>query len=337
MAIDLHSPRSIRFPDSDTSESFPRARRDTAFVSRPFFLRLTEVLRRVADLLNRCRSMQERSTRHERTWGVPKLFFADGAAQAEWRAKQGPAALFPEPFIGSLTASFPKFADAWDRLPDLLDDALSHLAESIDVRRMARAVPGLCDAALGVPQVGELAGILGLREEEVWLVIHPAARAGFRVVLEGVADVAQLHVLLADRLTGDPSRGYLAGRRPNADALAACQDTAPNEGVVATGRFQFYRPEALRANGTLPRGFEGASTWFWGRETLDTVPQQNGERILLIGEPVLPTTWEVTRRFSRIAAEAKMVDVLTAGEVETWLRARSPKYRPSSLPVQRAA
>ena len=335
MSIKLFPSRSTRFQTDETSP--PQSRPDLAFLARPLFQRLTEVLRSVATLLHECRKMENRMTRHERSWSVPKLFFADRTAQKDWQSKQVMQATFPEPFVSLLATSFPKLIDAWNRLPDLLDDALSLLAESVDVRRMSRAVPGFQDAALAVPQAHELAGILKMPEEEIWLVIHPTARAGFRVAIEGVADVAQLHILLAEQLSGDPARGYLAGRRPHSDVLDACKLSVPTEGVLATSRFQFYRPEALRSDGTLPVGFGGSSDWYWGHETLDVVPRQNGERVLLIGEPLLPKKWEVTRRYSRIAAEAKLIDVLKPIEVENWLRTRCSAYRPSSIPMKRAA
>ena len=302
MAIGLFSPPSIRTAADDTPISIPRVSGDMAYAARPLFLRLTETLLSVGKLLGECRAMEERATRHDREWGVPKLFFADGAAQSNWNTKRVPPQEFPQPYVSLLANALPKLADAWNRLPELLDDALALLAESLDVRRMARAVPGLRKAAAQVPQAAELAGVLALPEEEVWLVVHPAARAGYRVTLEGVADIAQLHVLLTDILTGDPARGYLIGRRPGGESVAACRETEWTEGIEATARFQFYRPEALRADGTLPEGFAGSDRWYWGHELLGTVPSEHGERILLIGEPVLPKAWEVTRRFSRIAA-----------------------------------
>ncbi len=331
MAIELFEPRSKRTGRED-SLSQP----DLAFAARPLFLRSGETLRRVAKLLGECRAMQHRATRHARAWGVPALFYADRAAEAERLAKRAEPAAFPEPFLSRLASSLPDLHSAWDRLPDLLDDALS-LCGSIDVRRMARAVPGLRDAANAVPQTAEFAGILGLIEEEVWLVIHPAARAGFRVVVEGVADIDQLHVLLAEQLTGDPSRGFLAGRRPDSEVVEACQETGRIEGLTATSRFQFYRTEALQSDGTLPAGYDGSPHWYWGRESLGAVTQQHGERILLISDPVFPLSWDVTRRYSRVRAEADVVEVLSTVEVECWLRARCPQYRPSILPIARAA
>ena len=326
MAIGLFSPTQFRVGIDDTRIARPGVRPDLAFAARPLFLRLTATLKQVAKLLGECRRMRDRATRHGRAWGVPALFFADAAAQREWRAERIPAQEFPLPYVELLADAFPKLAEAWERLPDLLDDALALLAESLDIRRMARAVPGLRAAAQSVPQAAEMAGVLAMPEEEVWLVIHPAARAGYRVVLEGVADVAQLHVLLADALVGDPGRGYLSGRRPAEDVLDACRDTVWTEGLEAAARFQFYRPEALRPDGTLPEGFAGSDHWYWGPESLGTVPQDKGERILLIGDPVLPKSWEVSRRFSRIAARADLREVLTGAEIDRWLRSRCPEF-----------
>lgn len=302
MSTDLLSIHSIPRGYED-----PRLQSDLAFAARPLFRRLANDLRSVGLLLDGCETMRERATRHARKWGVPKLFFAERKAQSEWEAKRAAPATFPEPFVDLLSASFPKLAAAWDRLPDLLDDALTLTGESLDVRRMARAVPGLRAAAARVPQAAELAGILGMPEEEVWCVIHPAARLGLRFVLEGVADVAQLRILLA-------SRGPLKGHG-----------------------YQYYRPEALRPNGTLPQGFAGSGSWYWGREKLDAVPQQHGERILLLGDPVMLTTDELSRRFTRISPEIRLLEVLKMGEVETWLRARCPLYRPSIVQIGRAA
>ena len=322
MAIGLYSPQSVRTAADDTPLSSPSVRRDLAYAARPLFLRLTETLNRVAELLGECRKMEERATLRERRWGVPKLFFAETTAQREWAAEQVPQQIYPQPYLSLLANALPKLADAWHRLPDLLDDALALLAESLDVRRMARAVPGLRSAAAKVPQAAELAGVLALPEEEVWLVVHPSARAGYRVTLEGVADIAQLHVLLAESLTGDPARGYRSGRR------------AGTESIEAEVRFQFYRPEALRADGTLPDGFAGSDRWYWGHELLGSVPSEHGERILLIGEPVLPKAWEVKRRFSRIAARADVLEVLPRADVERWLQARCPQL---PAPVERSA
>ena len=336
MAVGLFSPQSVRISADDTPLSLPRVAADSAHAARPLFLRLTEALVRVAELLGECRKMEARATRHDRRWGVPALFFSDPAAEREWRASQAPKPVFPQPYLGSLAQARPKLAAAWSRLPDLLDDALALLADSIDVRRMARAIPGLRDAARAVPQAAELAGVLAMPEEEVWLVIHPAARAGYRVTLDGVADIAQLHVLLADALTGDPGDGYLSGRRPGDVALDACRETGWTEGVEATARFQFYRPEALRADGRLPVGFAGSDHWYWGTEALGCVPQENSERILVLGEPVLPKVWEVNRRHSRIAARAEVLEVLPRAEVERWLQARCPEFVAETVCLARA-
>lgn len=282
-----------------------RGSADLAFVASPLFVRLTETLQRVARLLGECEAMRERATRPARDWGVPKLFFADPAAQAEWGDKQAESAAFPEPFVSLLAGVFPRLAQAWEQLPDRLDDAVALLGESLDVRRMARAVPGLRAAAQSVPQAAALAGILALPEEEVWLVIHPAERTGVRVVLEGAADLEQFQSLLAER-------GLWAGRR-----------------------FQCYRPEALRPDGTLPVGLAGSSHWYWGREPLGDVHRVGGERVLLLGDPVLSAPAEP--RFHTVKAGLTRLESMERGSVEAWLRERCLHYRPAIRSSARAA
>src|SRR5437868_915455 len=93
------------------------------------------------------------------------------------------------PFARPTPGRPPQAAAAWDSLPDLTDDALTVLSACPLTRRVARAVPGLADAAAGLaadhPRARELVELLALPEDEVFLVVHPAARAGFRVTTRG--------------------------------------------------------------------------------------------------------------------------------------------------------
>ena len=132
-----------------------------------------------------------------------------------------------------------------------VDDLLTVLASSAEVRHTARAVPGLREAtqtlAAEHPKAQQIAAILAVPDDEVVRVIHPAARAGFQVLVRGVANVEQFHALLADAVTGDPAHGLLPGARPDPWVLAAYQDApALDEGLVAFTRFQFFRRPAKR-------------------------------------------------------------------------------------------
>ncbi|MFF4796382.1 hypothetical protein ACFY2M_43725, partial [Streptomyces sp. NPDC001276] len=59
--------------------------------------------------------------------------------------------------------------------------------------------------------VGALAAVL---DDEPLVVIDPRARRGYALTMSGIGDNGQLHILLADRLVGDPGQGLVARDRP---------------------------------------------------------------------------------------------------------------------------
>lgn len=167
-------------------------------------------------------------------------------------------------------------------------------------------------------------------------MIHPAARAGFRVRVQGVSDVGQFHVLLADAVTGSPSRGLLPGPLPPGDVLAAYRDGVADsdESPVAVPRFQMYRPDALRPDGTLPAGVVGAGEWLWPTQPLASVPRLDGERVVLLGEPVIRTGWAAERRLPRVPGELAVLEVMSAAAVGEWLAERTGVRAPAAVALR---
>lgn len=282
---------------------------DLAYSARPFFRKLVPELQFVARLLGECRRMRDRSTAQDRRWGIPSLFFADEVSETDRRKQEALAPQFPSPYVELLSGEFPAEFAIWERLPERLDDARSLLMESLDVRRMARAVPGLTEVLTRVPQAGELHSILSTPEDEVWLAINPAARVGLRFTVEGAAVLDELHDLLIDH-------------RPLTTRIG--------------GDFRLFPAAALLPSGMLPLVFEGSSRWYWGLEKLAAVPSVHGERILILGDPVVPRTPAGERSRPLLTPRLRPVQSLGMGEVETWLRGRCPQYRPSLLPLRRA-
>lgn len=280
----------------------PPPRSDLGYSTLTFFARLRDCLRSAA-----------RSLHAERS-GVPRLFFFDHDAQRE------------------LAAAKPAKPRIDPKVADLIADALTLLPASVEARRAARATDGLREAVAAVATVHkparELVGLLDVPDDQVVLAIHPAARAGVRVLIRGVADVNQLHVLLAD---------LLPGRRVDSRIVDAYldADTDPDAAVM-TARFQLFRPSALQPDGTLPRGFAGSDHWVWGEQSPAVLPQENGERVVLLGEPTFAAEWDVERKFPRLNAEVERVEALGRAEVERWLAARCPAFR-SGVPVRQAA
>jgi hypothetical protein len=227
---------------------------------------------------------------------------------------------FPEPYLTELAPKMPAAAKAWRQLPDLLDDALTLLPAAVAVRRMARAVDGLRAAAAEVadalPAAKELGELLAVPDDQVVLAIHPASRTAMRVVIRGVTEMNQLHVLLADAW---------GGPRVDSRLVDACRDACPDpDAEVFFARWQLFHPAALRADGTLPRGFGASDRWVWGDRSPAELPLEKGERVVLLGEPTYRPGWEVGRKFPRMNGELEVSERLSAAAVTEWLTKRCP-------------
>jgi hypothetical protein len=239
-------------------------------------------------------------------WKEPSFFFFDRRRQADLiSARTNPAV---DPFAGPAAA---------------ISTALPQLFASIEVRRVARAIDGLTEAAQALapacPPARDLADLLALPEDEVFLVLDPDRRAGFRLITCGVSDVGQFHVLLAGAVAGDPAAGFLPGPCMAARFVAACRDPHPatpgGVPLVVEARFQLFAPTALLPDEALPEGFGGCEHWLWPAMPLSAVPRIDGERVVLIGPPAFTMTWDVSRRFPALPAELRLIETLGPSRV----------------------
>jgi len=275
--LDRAAPAPVVRPSSR-----PASVPEPAYDARP---RLTELRDALAAMV---------SARTPGRWKEPPLFFFDHQRQAELEAARPPSSAEP-------------FAEVSNRIAA----ELPALCASVEVRRVARAIDGL-HAATGAlspvcPTARDLADLLVVPDDEVFLVLHPERRAGFRLVARGVVDVGQFHILMANALVG--------GQPMPERFVAACRDVNPatpaGVPMVAEARFQMYTPAALRPDGTLPAGFGGCEYWLWPAMALATVPRIGGERVMLLGPPAYSATWDVTRRFPAMPAELRVIETLS--------------------------
>lgn len=210
-----------------------------------------------------------------RGWKEAPVFFFDPARQAELDAARGP---------NPPAARHPLDARIAAELPGLV--------ASVAVRHAARAISGLREAAAELagrlPAAKDLADLLAVPDDEVVAVHVPGRGACVRVQVRGVADVAGLHAVLAD-LAPDLADD------PPADPGAA--------------RWQFYRPAAVAADGSLPEGFAGYAHWLWPAQPLATVARRGGERVVYAGPPAFPASLEVEERFPGLVAEGEVIGV----------------------------
>jgi hypothetical protein len=282
---------------------------DLAVTALPKLAAARDVLRTAARFRDAVRAAAASAPK----WAAPPaVFLADRFAPVR----------SPEPpgFVAVVARRYPVEAAAWDRLPDLAADLEADLTAA-DVRRAGRAVRGFREAVAGLaadsPAVARLAGLLAIPDDDIVLVIHPEAGAGWRIRPTGVADVAQFHVLLAAKVPAD----LPGGARPSPAAVAAYRAgrPAPLDPPEATPRFQLFRPQALGPNGRLPDGVSGCGDWLWGTRPLAAVPAVDGERVVLLGRPVVASGWDAVPKFPGVPAALDVIQELSAPEVDDWL------------------
>jgi hypothetical protein len=233
------------------------------------------------------------------------------------RAGEPPLFFFHHPTPPARPARPPEPPD----VADLLDDALTLVAGSADVRRAARAVPDLADRLARHADTSSrcraLAEALAVADDLAVTVLHPDAGLGWRVRLDGVGDLYQLHVLLADAVTGrGPNR--LPGRPPGR-LVDVYRDADAGPEDVGAARFQLFRPSAVRPDGTLPAGLAGVDHWLWGHERPADLPAVAGERVLLVADAPYPRAWPAGRRCPTVRGELRVDRPLAAGAVGEWL------------------
>ena len=240
-------------------------------------------------------------------WNEPALFFFHRERQAELEAAR-------------------TVATTVSPLARRIEREVAALEASVEARQAARGVPGLRDAAGAVPVAKPLAELLAIPDDESVLVIDPNRRTGFRLSVRGVATLNQFQTLMR-----------AAGGEPiPARVVRMCRDVEP---IVPAGvpmivdlPFQFFRPAALRKDGTLPPAFDVCDRWLWGWESLAAAPRIDGERVVLVGEPAFPMKWEADRRHPAMAASVQLESALNPFQVAD----RLSRIVGSPVPVREA-
>ncbi|MBP3959173.1 hypothetical protein J8F10_28345 [Gemmata sp. G18] len=293
MSANLFDHRAGLFPVA------PPRTTDPAFAARPRLLALREALVRAAK--------HARSIR----WNEPVAFFFDPKRQAE------------------LESVRPAAPDRFAALTDLITTEMPALVAGVEVRRAARAIDGFKSAALAMAPhcaaANDLADLLAVPDDEVFLVLAPNDRAGVRLHVRGAAGIAQLHRLLAE--TG-PKATY-----PPAPSL---------KGRGEKPGLQMFKSAALLPDGTLPIGLAGCEHWLWPTQPLAAVPRVAGERVVIVGPAVIRSALDVELRFPEMAVESEVVQTLNPFQVMEALSRligqRVPVTVPENAPaVARAA
>ncbi len=230
-------------------------------------------------------------------WKVPPLFFFDTRHKITCPTQQ------PSPYGAA---------------EEQIAAELPLLCNSVEVRRVARTIEGLSNAAVAIAPMcaaaKSLVELLAIPDDEVILVLHPESRTGFRMAVRGVADVGQFHVLMAAAISENPSMDFHKGQAVPDRFVVACRNGGPpipaGIPMVMEARFQFYTPAAIRTDGTLPTEFAGSDHWLWPAALLSAVPRIDGERVVLLGPPAFRAKWDVSLRFQGMPADLRAIESL---------------------------
>lgn len=272
---------------------------DAAFTARERLVKLRDAFIRTA-----------KSFRPPR-WNEPIIFFFDRQRQAELEAAR------PAPPV--------RFAD----LTVLITAELPALRTSVEVRRVARAI-GLNEAAAPLaphcPAAKELTELLAVPDDEVFLVLTPATRAGVRLHLRGATNAAQLYRLLMEPI---PSP-----RKEGESEHSSFGSSLPGEEIAP---FQLFTAAAIQPDGTLPTGFARCEHWLWPTQPLTAIPRVNGERVVLVGPAAVRASLDVDPRFPALAVEREVVQILTVLQVTEELSRLCGHSLPIGVPEERVA
>ncbi len=279
-------------PASGSPATRPCPRPDPGYEALPRLGRLATALRRVMVGPTRSR------------WKEGTLFFFDPRRQAE--LERNPAAATGSAY------------DPYEEISRRIEAELPALFESVEVRHVARTVPGLWEAAVRLatvcPAARDLADLLAVPDDEVFTVLCPARKWGVRLVARGLVDCGQFHVLLAAAAPDLAEEGPFPPRIVTASTTTNPTTTAGIP-LLAETRWQFYSAAALDGRDRLPEGFAGSAYWLWPHTPLATVPRIDGERLILVGPPAFRLTWDVSRRFPALAAELRLDELLRPAAV----------------------
>ncbi|HLK75710.1 MAG TPA: hypothetical protein VKU77_18920 [Streptosporangiaceae bacterium] len=188
-----------------------------------------------------------------------------------------------------------------------------NLLMTVLAHRDFRAAAGLraeiaeAAARLGdlVPGAHWLPGLARVLDDEPVIVVDHTGRYGFRLAMSGVGDNCQLHTLLADRLIGDPARGFVPGEPPSpswvAAATAAPPQLPPDDLVVR--RFRL---------------FDGSGAYIYPEGVPADISLTAGTRVIVLHPPRGPFAWTSGRTYAHMTPELILDQVLSPADTQMW-------------------
>ena len=182
-------------------------------------------------------------------------------------------------------------------------DAMTHRDE---VRAGAAAI------TKGAASAEWVHGLALVLDDEPLIVLDPVSGSGFRLTISGVGDNFQLHTLVADRVTGAPEQGLLAGVPPEPAWVTAATDGAP-------GPFSPEVPILRRF-----RMFDGHGAYIYPEGRPSDIEPLDGTRVVVLHPPNGNYGWQNGRTYSHMTPTVTLDQVMTQAGAADWLARISP-------------
>lgn len=260
----------------------------------------------LADVLGRATAFATQTVKQAKNDDVEAAIEAAGALVAKKRPRDG---------------------DAWKALPSRCLTAVACLTRSKKLRARLRRDEELAVAAWPlsdvVPEVGFLLQALRIVDDETFLVLAPDVGHGWRVTIDAMPSNAELYVLLGDALIGDPKRGRLAGKRPDARAVAAIRTGGmpPKRASTVTLPFHLVTYRALKSDGSLPAANpDHTDAWIWMEGIPADIPSFGKERVIFVQPPPYTRPIPVAPPFEALTPDVRITEELSSDDVQRILR-----------------
>jgi hypothetical protein len=221
-----------------------------------------------------------------------------------------------------LFAANPDGVRAWHALSLMLLPTMAVLARDMESRQAARANAELLTRVEALRERNReaefVAQTLSFVDGIELLVLHPAEGKGFRVELEAVHTNAHLFTLLHGSLING---GHLPGRAIEDELLGVATGEVPHEKVLTDdARWQFYTWRGLYPDGSYAG--TDMSTWLFVEDPPTVIPEFEGQRVVILGPPVLGLRGWDSNFFANIhdalRSAARVAGELTPEEIADW-------------------
>lgn len=178
--------------------------------------------------------------------------------------------------------------------------AMTMLCRNVDARKSARHRIELVQNAEAArsdnPYAFYLAETLGLVDDERLLVLDTQRELGFRVHLTAIRNNFHLFTLLQDALLSHPSARDWTGPcvKPTIVAVAKGErmvsDVSPNEWVAAGA---WHNGQVTDTALWDISSAQTPTTWIWGEMKPTEIPEQNGERVIVLRPLETARSWDI--------------------------------------------